>query len=124
MCRWDNTKKCAEVHIKPLFTDTYNADDPNNTAVLAMELIDMNDKFNSSEIKQRNKAGTKVKDNEDPNKYLFAYTYYRNDIAEDIEKYRKNAMLKKIKLPGLNFRDDVLEIKKLYHDIEKKKLYF
>lgn len=47
-CLWDPTKKCVDVHIKPLFTDTYKADDPNNTAVLVMELIDLNDKFNSS----------------------------------------------------------------------------
>jgi hypothetical protein len=99
----------------------YNQADPDNDAVLIMELIDVNDHLNHKKIKKR----TKLKTGETGEKFLFAYTLRRKDTAESAAERRFFAYKElKVKIEGLNETDEVIEIKRLHHDALKKQMFF
>ena len=61
-------------------------------------------------------------------KILVAYTFYRNDLGDIVEKYRRKAIKKKslakFVIPDIDERDEVMCLKKLYHDTKNKIFYF
>jgi len=91
-----------------------------------MELIDYNDKYIRNEIKNRTKRIKKT-DGVGRDKVLFAYTFYRNDIGDQVAEFRKAAMNDKkyrCVIEGLSEMDEVMCLKKLHHDTKNKVFYF
>jgi len=88
--------------------------------VLLMELIDVNDSYNHKEIKKR----TKLLAGESGDKYLYAYTFKPSYTEDQMANVKERGKKYKVKIEGLNERDEVVQIKTLHHDLKKKEVVF
>ena len=113
-------KHAIGIAVNSPYSDSYSDNDVNNSAIIIVELIDVNDKLNHSEIKTR----TKLRPGEEKAKYLFAYSFYRSDKGEEVQILRNEALSNRVAISGLDEHDEVESIKKLYHDLKRRILFF
>jgi hypothetical protein len=90
-----------------------------NCAII-VELEDINNNLCREEIEAR----TEPVVGEYRNKYVFAYLIDPNQTLERHELSREDARKRKIRIPDMDERDEVVRIEKLFVDLGRREMFF
>jgi len=90
-----------------------------NCAII-VELEDINNNLCREEIEAR----TEPVVGDDRNKYVFAYLIDPNQTLERLELSREDARKRKIQIPDMDERDEVVRIEKLFVDLGRREMFF